>query len=227
MSQAEPALAGTGDLPPTKRLDTSSILEAALDLAREPGAKSVTVRQLGTRLGADPTAIYRYFRSKDDLMRALLDAILGIALGRGSATPDDWQLYLRESAENTLDVFLEYPTIGAEAMRLNSGATNELRSVEGILHAFAAAGLDGEQSVRHYGIYSGFVLSFCSGIAHGRRLTAEQDAGDSAWIDQLSATRATHPHIMDHRDELLALRDRDIFRSAIALIIEDAARTAS
>lgn len=213
-----------GDSSTAKRLDTATILEAALALAREPGAKSVTVRQLGTRLGADPTAIYRYYRSKDDLMRALLDSILGLALARGSAAPGDWQGYLRESAEHTLDVFLEYPIIGAEAMRLNSGATNELISVEGILQAFAAAGLDGEQSVRHYGVYSGFVLSFCSGIAHSRNAGSSPEG--SPWIDQLAATKAAHPHIVEHRDELLALRDRDIFRSAIELIIEDAARSA-
>jgi AcrR family transcriptional regulator len=212
------------DSPSTRRLDTTIILDAALALAREPGTKSVTVRQLGTRLGADPTAIYRHFRSKDDLMRALLDSILGIALARGTVAPDDWQLYLRESASNTLAVFLEYPVIGAEAMRLNSSATNELLSVEGILSAFAAAGLDGEQSVRHYGVYSGFVLSFCSGLARSRSAAPGEDADESPWIDQLATTTASHPHIVDHRDELLALRVGDVFRSAIELIIDDAAR---
>ena len=37
----------------------------------------LTVRSLGKELGADPTAIYRHFRDKDELVRAVLDKLIG------------------------------------------------------------------------------------------------------------------------------------------------------
>ena len=36
----------------------------------------LTVRRLGKELGADPTAIYRHFRDKDELVRAVLDRLV-------------------------------------------------------------------------------------------------------------------------------------------------------
>ena len=34
------------------------------------------MRALGARLGADPTAVYRYFRTKDELLDAMADAVV-------------------------------------------------------------------------------------------------------------------------------------------------------
>ena len=56
------------------RLDPELIVATGLELAAT-GVTAISVRDLGARLGADPTAIYRHFRSKDDLMRALLDEV--------------------------------------------------------------------------------------------------------------------------------------------------------
>jgi TetR/AcrR family transcriptional regulator, tetracycline repressor protein len=51
------------------------VLAAALELARG-GLDAVSMRALGTRLGADPTAVYRYFRTKDELLDAMADAVV-------------------------------------------------------------------------------------------------------------------------------------------------------
>jgi AcrR family transcriptional regulator len=39
--------------------------------------RALTTRALGHRLGVDPTAVYRHFRSKDELVNALADRIVG------------------------------------------------------------------------------------------------------------------------------------------------------
>jgi AcrR family transcriptional regulator len=51
------------------------VLTAALDLARG-GLDAVSMRALGARLGADPTAVYWYFRTKDELLEAMADAVV-------------------------------------------------------------------------------------------------------------------------------------------------------
>ena len=50
------------------QLDAATILEAALRLSVAGNSEALTVRSLGKEFGADPTAIYRHFRDKDELV---------------------------------------------------------------------------------------------------------------------------------------------------------------
>jgi TetR/AcrR family transcriptional regulator, tetracycline repressor protein len=58
-------------------LSDERILQEALALVDEAGLEGLTTRALGRRLGADSTAVYRHFRSKDELLSALADRIVG------------------------------------------------------------------------------------------------------------------------------------------------------
>ena len=60
---------------PRGSLSRDKVLAAALELARA-GLDAVSMRALGARLGADPTAVYRYFRTKDELLDAMADAVV-------------------------------------------------------------------------------------------------------------------------------------------------------
>src|SRR4029079_7952585 len=66
---ARGAEVGTADV----RVDADRIVDAALEVANELGLAGMTMRRVGARLGVDPTACYRYFASKDDLMAAIAD----------------------------------------------------------------------------------------------------------------------------------------------------------
>ncbi len=65
----------TGEDPSHKhaRLDRELILEIAREIADRDGVQALTLRRLGRELGADSTAMYRYFRSKADLLSAMID----------------------------------------------------------------------------------------------------------------------------------------------------------
>lgn len=68
---------------PTKTgvvLSEELIVETALRLLKEHGADALTVRRLGLALGADPSALYRYFRDTDDLLLAIADELIGRTL---------------------------------------------------------------------------------------------------------------------------------------------------
>jgi TetR/AcrR family tetracycline transcriptional repressor len=58
-------------------LSDQRILKEALALVDEAGLDAPTTRALGHRLGVDATAVYRYFRNKDELINALGDRIIG------------------------------------------------------------------------------------------------------------------------------------------------------
>jgi len=65
----------------TEKLDTEirreQISEAALNLIGSRGMKRLSIAGVARRVGLVPSAIYRHFRSKDDLLDAVLDLIGG------------------------------------------------------------------------------------------------------------------------------------------------------
>ena len=204
------------------RLDAETIIAAGLQIAARPGATAVTVRELGALLGADPTAIYRHFRSKENLMGALLDRLFAMSLERVTAPREEWRTRLTQLATATIDLFTEYPAIGAEAIVLSTGGPAELEIVELILDGLSVAGLEGEDIVRHYAAQSTYVLSYSAGIARGlsiREGVATEE--HRSWMGRsLAVTSATHPQINALREQLLALRDREVFFLGVDALLD-------
>lgn len=60
----------------------SEILAAAKQLFLEHGVEKVTTRQIATRVGMSQTALYVYFKSKEEMLDALVDATFA-KLGEG------------------------------------------------------------------------------------------------------------------------------------------------
>ncbi|GAB3123717.1 TetR/AcrR family transcriptional regulator [Glaciibacter psychrotolerans] len=208
------------------RLDVETIVEAGLRIAAQPGATAVTVRELGAMLGTDPTAIYRHFRNKESLMEALLDRLLAMSLERVSAPREDWRARITQLMSATLDVFVTYPAIGLEAVVLTTDGPAELSTIELMLDALAQTGLEGEELVRHYATLASYALSYSAGIAREHTLNPSITPDDSQpWIGRtLPVTAASHPRISELREELTALRDREILLLGIEMLLDGAER---
>jgi len=210
------------------RLDRDMIIAAGLELAAVPGATSISVRELGARLGADPTAIYRHFRNKEHLMEALLDELIARSVAAVTADPADWRDRVRQLASSTLEIFSAYPAIGLEATVLTTHGPGELDAVEFMLDAFSRAGLTGDDLVRHYALLASHVLSSSAGIARGRSERGEAAGDPSPWIEgPLLADPRTHPLIASVSTLLSDLQDRDLFALGVESVIQSAERTAA
>ncbi|PPL15513.1 TetR family transcriptional regulator, partial [Microterricola pindariensis] len=138
---AHPNAGGPARVP----LDRDRIIAAGLELAAKPGSLSISVRELGNRLGTDPTAIYRHFRNKEQLMQALLDEVIMRSVTDVTADPSEWQERLRQLAAATLHHFVLYPAVAIEATVLTTQGPGELGAVELMLDAFSRAGLDEDE----------------------------------------------------------------------------------
>lgn len=217
----------------SKRLDRATIVKAGLEIASSPRTSAISIRALGSALGVDPTAVYRHFRGKDGLMRALLDEVQAIALARVVEVDGDWRERLRTLSHATLDTFVLYPAIALEATVLTTNGPAELATIEFILAAFSEAGLSGSGLVRHYALFASYVLSEAAGIARGRT-TATSGEGDdetratNAWFEgPLLVDPLTHSHIASVAAELRDLRDEDIYRMGVDAILDSAERAAT
>jgi len=214
--------------PGKTRLDRESIIAAGLELAAK-GSTSLSVRELGAHLGADPTAIYRHFRNKDQLMQALLDELTRRSVAAVTAERDDWRNRLRQLAVATLDEYSQHPSIGVEATVLTTHGTGELDAIELMLEAFTVAGLAGDELVHHYALLASHVLSSAAGIARARGERREHGVTDdepSPWFDgPLLADPRRYPLITSINTRLLDLEDRELFMLGVDAVIQSAERT--
>ena len=211
-----------------KRLDRATIIAAGLELAETEGSASLSIRDLGAKLGTDPTAIYRHFRSKDDLMGALLDELTVRSIAAVTASPDDWRERLRQLASATLSEFSRYPAVGQEAIVLTTHGPGELDAIEFMLDAFSRAGLRGDDLVQHYALMATHVLSTAAGVARARTERATSSPSDaSPWFEgPLLVDPIKHPHIARISAQLLDLEDRELFRLGVESVIRSAERIA-
>ncbi len=60
----------------SNRLSRGVIVDAYLRIADAEGTDDITMRRLGAELGVDPTAVYRHFRDKDEILAAASDRAL-------------------------------------------------------------------------------------------------------------------------------------------------------
>jgi AcrR family transcriptional regulator len=100
----------TTSTPRTRRargsLTADAILEAA-EHAAVGGIESMTVRTIAARLDASPMSLYRYFATRDDLLDALLDRVLGRFVA--PPTTDDWVADLGAFAHAHRAVLVAHP----------------------------------------------------------------------------------------------------------------------
>jgi len=213
--------------PPVRRraqLDRDVIIQAVLELSAH--GKPLTFRALGTALGADPTAMYRHFRDKDELVRGAFDRMLTEATSRVD-TAASWRDQLRQTAIATMEICEKYPSIGAEAQALTTHGPGELTAVEHLLQQFLRAGLDQAAAVRFYAAFSGYLLAV-SGTSASLVLAARLDRASSPegreWIGDVGRVDATlYPAVASARSELAKLQDREVFMMGVDVLLDAAA----
>jgi AcrR family transcriptional regulator len=81
-------------------------VRAAMDLADESGIDSVTMRELGRRLGVEAASLYNHVAEKDDLLSGMAD--LAAAEIELPSDDVDWKEAMRRRAISARGVFLQH-----------------------------------------------------------------------------------------------------------------------
>ncbi|MGO4711951.1 TetR/AcrR family transcriptional regulator [Bradyrhizobium sp. 2TAF24] len=132
-----------------RRWTTEDILDATEQSLRTDGAEAFSVRKVAAALGTDPSSLYRHFRDKTELLRALTDRVLKTAMDdyRGEG---DWKQRIVGLALRLRETFGERPELAAIWGRYASGGAGSRQVVEDILQALQMSGLPDEQIPLHY-----------------------------------------------------------------------------
>lgn len=144
----------------TTKLSTDLFVTTALQLAEEAGGlQNLSLRQLGKALNIDPTAVYRYFPSKDDLVLAMAQRILQDMLPNDEELAGDWRTRLTAMAHRAHRVFNAYPLLTIDLSStsyINTPADNRL--VEVGYQALSDAGLSDEHVVQFFELLFAFTV---------------------------------------------------------------------
>jgi AcrR family transcriptional regulator len=132
-----------------KRWSTEEILDAAAESLRTSDAESFSVRKLAAALGTDSSSLYRHFRSKTELLRAVADRILLAAMD-GYRPEGDWKQRITALAMRVREAFGQHPQLAAVWVRHASSGTGSRLVMEEMLQALRTSGLPDEQIPARY-----------------------------------------------------------------------------
>ena len=217
-------------------LTREAIVEAAIRLCSPEGGGVLTFSRLGKELGADPTAVYRHFRDKDELILAMTDVMVSEAVRLAAVEglgPEHWREFLTATARAVRTVYLERPALAVLAAIRTTASTAETASVERIIGVLHGAGLPVIQAAECYRMLLDLTLAMTQAEASFLVLDKESQAkDDAAWAVRYGLLpQSTFPLLHESAPRLTELfRDDnqvfelvlDTFLDGIALKIERA-----
>ena len=125
------------------------------------GVSGFSLPKLGRALGADQTAVYRHFASKDDLLLAIADR-LRRGVDRELSPHDCWVETLLDVVRQLRGTYLAHPAAASLSACRTTRRPAEMRAIDLIVGAVLEAGFTGAAAARVYRAFGDFIL-FWSG----------------------------------------------------------------
>jgi AcrR family transcriptional regulator len=144
-------------------LTPDKIITTALEIADADGdLDRLTVRRLSSELGVGAMTLYSYFRSRDDILDAMADHVLG-RMRLPTAPPAGPAEAIREVGFAFLEMMRDHPTV---VRLLGSRITDSRTALQGAMEAplqrLVDAGIPGPLAVRCYGFLITYAIGFAS-----------------------------------------------------------------
>jgi len=216
------------------RLDRERILDAAAEIVGSEGMPALTMRRIGAELGADPTALYRHFRNKREMLVQLADRLF--ATDPELDPEDPWQDRLRSSMWHGMRRYQTHLDLGL----LLAGQRDDLPSLVHIrergLELLTEAGLPLERAallshvIENHVVGSGlfFAVSGWDACPPNESLEAMRRVYAMLPADTAPLARAAALHLFPEPDDVFAY-STDLLIAAIERIVategEEVART--
>jgi AcrR family transcriptional regulator len=193
-------------------------------MLHEHGASGLTARRLGTALGADPSTVYRYFRSMDDLTLAIADELMSRALRDWRAT-GDWRADLRDLGLRIHTAYLAHPQAAVLTASRVTGRPNEVAADEAILGILRSASFPDRVAAHIYHAFIDQSLAFAALDAATLALpAAARKADEEVWRATYARLPAgTHPNIAATAGLLVARMNDSAYPAALEMLLDSAA----
>ena len=147
-------------------LNRQTILGAAISVVDRDGLRGLTMRKLGTYLGVEGMALYRYVSGRDALLDGIVEVVIDELYGDPDVllASDDWPDYLRRLAHGIRRIALAHPQLFPLIATRPPAAPwvrpplRSLRWMEAFLQTFRDCGFADRAAVAAYQAFSSFLL---------------------------------------------------------------------
>ncbi|MEU5052411.1 TetR/AcrR family transcriptional regulator [Streptomyces sp. NPDC021096] len=182
-------------------LSRDQIVAEAIRLLDAEGIDALSMRKLGTRLGAGATSLYRHVTNKDELIELVLDEVYGELR---VPTVDDsaaWREAVAQSAHSVRTMILRHPWT---ASVLGAAGTaylgpNLMRLSEDMLAMLESAGFTLEEANHALTTVTAYVIGMTTAEAAMLTMLTRSGRTETEWAEQvLEAGRqavATYPRL--------------------------------
>jgi TetR/AcrR family transcriptional regulator, tetracycline repressor protein len=150
---------------PTRGLDRSVVVLAALRAIDERGPHNLTMRGLGQDLGVEAMSLYRYVSGREDLLEAVVALLLdNFRKDLDESIASTWQGYLQTLAHAVRRIAVEHPAAFPLVATRHPAAPwlrpplRSLELVEQFLSTLLAQGFSDDQAVDTYRAFTSFLL---------------------------------------------------------------------
>ena len=139
-------------------LSRERVLRAAVLLADENGLESLTMRELGLRLGVEAMSLYNHVANKDDLLDGMVDLVVSeIELPTETV---DWREAMRRRAISAQSVFSGHPWASGLIDSRESSGPARLRYFDWVVGTLRRAGFTLEMTVRAFSLLDSYIYGF-------------------------------------------------------------------
>ncbi|MGV9713633.1 TetR/AcrR family transcriptional regulator [Gordonia sp. NPDC003424] len=199
------------------------IVETAIRQLRLHGNEGLSARRLGLALGADPSALYRYFANIDDLKLAIADALIERTMG-GWILTGDWKADLRTFGLQVHAAYVADPQVAVLAASRVTGRPHETAAVESIIGVLRSAGFPDGVATKVYRAMIDQMLAFAALDGAEQALPAETREADHAkWASVYAKLpESEYPNISAVSGQLVAMGERSAYPLALELMLDGA-----
>lgn len=193
-------------------LSRARIVEAAGELVDAEGLEAVSTRRLAAALGVSGPSLYNHFRTKDEILDAVADAVSArVDLSMFETGRLDWRDALHAWAHSYRDALSDHPNIVPVLARGPGRRPAGLRLADAVFGAMTAAGWPPAQATRIGALMRYFILgSAMASFARGF-------VDDEAAYDPADYPHLGQAHLLaDHQREV----DEGAFETGLAALLD-------
>ncbi len=142
---------------PVERLTLTAIVDAAERLVAADGFEGLSMRKLARECGVGAMTLYGYVPTKDDLLAALAERLLG-DIDLPEAADGDWGYRIAAVFHAVRRAFLAHPELVPVVGSQQVDSLAAYRGAEIVFGALREAGLDDGQVISAFGALTSFTV---------------------------------------------------------------------
>ena len=170
-------------------------MRTAIDLADQGGIDSMSMRKLAHELGVEAMSLYYYVANKDDLLKGMVDIVVGEVEVPSSGK--DWKAAVRKSAISFHDVLMRHRWACSLLMSPSGIGPARMRYMESLLARLRDAGFTANMTHHAYHALDSHIIGSTLWQA-GYSAIKLPAAAEKAFIRDLPKA---FPYLAEHMDQ--------------------------